>query len=114
MLAIGDDLHDFRLRLAEAEDGEAKDWGLHFRVENATDGVARVGPKMEYAFAFAGDRVAGGGEVEEEFAVFACHGVGVVGEEGFEEVREFGWGDGAGGMATRDLLHISRLSLRRR
>jgi hypothetical protein len=39
---------------------------------------------MEHAFAFAGDGVARGGELEEQLAVFEGDGVGGIGEEGFE------------------------------
>lgn len=81
--------------MAEAQYAEAEQARFHLSVEHAADGVAFFRPEMQHAFAFAGDGIACGGEVEDGFAIFEGDGVGVVGEEGLEEAGEGVGGDGA-------------------
>ena len=83
-IAVSANLEDVGLRLAETEHAEVQHPRLQFGVEYPTDGVAFFRPEMQDAFAFAGDRVARGGEVEDGFAIFDCDGVRGFGEEGFE------------------------------
>jgi hypothetical protein len=86
LVAVGADFENRWLRLPEAQDAEAEQAGLLFDLEHATDRVALVGPEVKHALAFAGNRVARSGEVEEQFTVFKSDGVGGVGEEGLEEM----------------------------
>ena len=89
---IGCEFERLRFGLAEAVGGEAEDARAEGGGGDATDEVAVFGPEVEgAAFVLGGEGVFGGAEVEDDFAVFAEDGVGVLGEEGFER-----GGDGGG------------------
>ncbi|HEY5307622.1 MAG TPA: hypothetical protein VIK97_03850, partial [Casimicrobiaceae bacterium] len=67
--------------MPEAQDGEAKQARLEFGVEDASNGIALVGPEVQDALAVARNRVVGGGEVKKDFAVLADDGSWRLGEE---------------------------------
>ena len=87
-IAIAANFQDCGLRLAEAQHAKVQHARLQFGVEHATNGVALVRPKMQYAFAFARHGVSCRNEVEEWFAVLDGDGVRSIGEESFEHLAQ--------------------------
>ena len=80
----GANLKDGGLRLAKAQYAEAEHPRFQFGIEHAAGSVALVRPDVQHAFAFAGDGVARGGEVEDGFAVLDGEGARGFGEEGLK------------------------------
>ena len=94
-LAIGYELKQLRLRLAETLRAEAECAAAFCRREDASNEVALVGPQVQgAAIVLGGEGVFIGAEVEEDLAIFEQSGLGVGVEKGLDRSSDFGRGLG--------------------
>ena len=86
---VGASSSDLRFGCAHAPRDEAQALRALLHIDDGAHQVALFAPKLEQAAAVRlGDRVARGAHVEEDAAVFKQGGCGVIGEIGFDDLRQ--------------------------